>query len=94
MMKPEIYDRVSALHESLVDEIRQYLEKEKDQLVNVSVTLPIAGDLFVHKEVITCVRINSVGNVVVDYNDSFYGDGINDIELYSIDELVKIIEAL
>ena len=94
MMKPEIYDRVSALHESLVDEIREYLEKEEDRFVNVSVTLPIAGDLFVHEETITCVRINSAGNVVVDYNDSFYGEGINDIELYSIDELVKIIEAL
>lgn len=98
MMNKNIEKIISSARESLIEEIKRKLKKS-GYTVDVEVELPctIDEDRY-YTTIIQRLTLNENENVIVystcDIDDCDEDENEDPIELYSLDEIIKIIDAL
>ena len=85
MKNNNIYNAIQNCRSILIKEVQAELEKRTEHSVKVDVLLPDANH-------ITTICLYG-GRPLVIYTDT-YGEEADDLELFTIDEIVNIIEAL
>ena len=85
MKNNNIYNAIQNCRNILIKEVQAELEKRTEHSVKVDVLLPDANH-------ITTICLYG-GRPLVIYSDA-YGEEADDLELFTIDEITTIIEAL
>ena len=85
MKNNNIYNAIQNCRNILIREVQAELEKRTEHAVKVDILLPDANH-------ITTVCLYG-GRPLVIYSDT-YGDEADDLELFTIDEITTIIDAL
>ena len=85
MKNNTIYNAIQNCRNTLINEVSAELERRKEHSVKVDILLPDAYH-------ITTICLYG-GRPLVIYTDS-YGEEFDDLELFTIDEITTIIDAL
>ena len=85
MKNNNIYNAIQNCRNTLIKEVSAELEKRTEHSVKVDILLPDANH-------ITTICLYG-GRPLVIYTDT-YGEEADDLELFTIDEITKIIDAL
>ena len=85
MTNNTIHNAIQNCRNTLINEVQAELERRKEHSVKVDILLPDANH-------ITTVCLYG-GRPLVIYTDS-YGEEADDLELFTIDEITKIIDAI
>ena len=85
MKNNNIYNAIQNCRNILIREVQAELERRKEPAVKVDILLPDANH-------ITSVFLYG-GRPMVIYSDS-YGEEADDLELFTLDEITTIIDAL
>jgi len=85
MKNNTIYNAIQNCRNTLINEVSAELERRKEHSVKVDILLPDAYH-------ITTICLYG-GRPLVIYTDS-YGEEADDLELFTLDEITKIIDAI
>ena len=85
MKNNTIYNAIQNCRNTLINEVAAELERRKEHSVKVDILLPDANH-------ITTVCLYG-GRPLVIYSDA-YGEEADDLELFTLDEITQIIDAL
>ena len=85
MTNNTIHNVIQNCRNILINEVSAELERRKEHSVKVDILLPDANH-------ITTICLYG-GRPLVIYTDS-YGEEADDLELFTLDEMIKIIDAL
>lgn len=87
MLNRNVIEGVEGLRELIMDEIREHLAEEcEGGPVDIDVKLKMDG----YVERLRSVQLDEDGEMVLVVTDT----GVNELFLYSLDEMIKIVDAL
>ena len=94
MFRESIQTALSGLRDIIYEEIRKELEENGPVDISVEIPCDIDEDRY-HTTTITSVFLDEENNVMVTSTDDLDGEETtDDLLLYSVDEMLKIVDAM
>lgn len=94
MIRENIKDALKGLRDVIYEEVRKELKENGPVDINVEIPCDIDEDRY-HTTTLTKVFLDEENNVTVASTDDLYGEeSTDDLSLYSVDEMLKIVAAI
>ena len=94
MIRENINDALEGLREVIYEEVRKELKENGPVDINVEIPCDIDEDRY-HTTTLTKVFLNEENNVMVASTDDLDGEeSTDDLIMYSVDEMLKIVAAI
>lgn len=94
MIRQNIEDALKGLRDVIYEEVRKELKENGPVDINVEIPCTIDEDRY-HTTTLTKVFLDEENNVMVASTDDLYGvESVDDLSLYSVDEMLKIVAAI
>ena len=94
MIRQNIEDALKGLRDVIYEEVRKELKENGPVDINVEIPCNIDENRY-HTTTLTKVFLDEENNVMIASTDDLYGEeGVDDLSLYSVDEMLKIVAAI